>query len=422
MDSTIETQAPADGAAPKDAEAQPESKRLMSVDALRGFDMFWIIGAGSLVGALERMTDNSVVTFISYQLEHAEWAGFRFYDLIFPLFLFIVGVSLVFSLSKEIQRDGRKSALKRLFRRAALLFVVGLFYSGGFKNEWPDIRLLGVLQRLALGYFFGGLIFCFFRPRGRVVVAVSILVGYWALMTFVPIRDIQLDDEHLDLVVKQTGEHDIAVHFADTTDRVRGKYEPGLNLSNHLDYQYLPGKRYDKYWDPEGLLSTLPAIVTCLLGVFAGMLLRDKSVKDMRKVKLLAIGGVACLVVGYVWGMQFPIVKKIWTSSFVLVAGGWSFLLLAVFYLVIDVWKIRRWSLPFVWIGMNSITIYLTNNIIGYPGFQRVAERFAGGNVKSFINDSMMKGLGDLVVVLVGLGLSIVFVWYLHRRKIFLRL
>lgn len=419
MDSTIETQAPADGAAPKDAEAQPESQRLMSVDALRGFDMFWIIGAGSLVGALERMTDNSVVTFFHNQLEHAEWAGFRFYDLIFPLFLFIVGVSLVFSLSKESQRDGRKSALKRLFRRAALLFVIGIFYSGGFKNEWPDIRLLGVLQRLALGYFFGGLIFCFFRPRGMVVVAVSILVGYWALMTFVPIRNIQLDDGHLDQVVKQTGEHDIAVHFAETTDRVSGKYEPGLNLSNHLDYQYLPGKSYDKYWDPEGLLSTLPAIVTCLLGVFAGMLLRDKSVKDMRKVKLLAIGGVACLVVGYVWGMQFPIVKKIWTSSFVLVAGGWSFLLLAVFYQIVDVWKYRAWCRPFVWIGMNSITIYLANNLLG---FQRVAERFAGGNVKSFINDSMMKGLGDLVVVLVGLGLSIVFVWYLHRRKIFLRL
>jgi predicted acyltransferase len=136
-------------------------------------------------------------------------------------------------------------------------------------------------------------------------------------------------------------------------------------------------------------------------------------------VKLLAIGGVACLVVGYVWGMQFPIVKKIWTSSFVLVAGGWSFLLLAVFYQIVDVWKYRAWCRPFVWIGMNSITIYLANNLLG---FQRVAERFAGGNVKNFINDSMMKGLGDLVVVLVGLGLSIVFVWYLHRRKIFLRL
>lgn len=406
------------GAAETD-KPSPESSRLMSVDALRGFDMFWIVGAGSLVGALERMTDNSLVRAIANQLEHAEWAGFRFYDLIFPLFLFIVGVSLVFSLSKEIERDGRKSALKRLSRRAALLFVIGIFYSGGFKNEWPDIRLLGVLQRLALGYFFGGLIFCFFRPRGMIAIGVSLLVGYWALMTFVPIRNIQLDDEHLGLVVKQTGEHDIAVHFAETTERVSGKYEPGLNLSNHLDYQYLPGKKYDKYWDPEGLLSTLPAIVTCLLGVFAGLLLRDKSSNDLRKVRTLALAGAGCLAVGCLWGLQYPIVKKIWTSSFVLVAGGWSFLLLALFYQIVDVWKYRTWCRPFVWIGMNSITIYLANNLMG---FQRVAERFAGGSVKNFINDSMMKGLGDLAVALVGLALSILFVWYLHRRRIFLRL
>lgn len=418
MNVTDKTQSEGDAVA---ASGKPstESARLMSVDALRGFDMFWIVGAGSLVGALERMTDNSLVTAIAHQLEHAEWAGFRFYDLIFPLFLFIVGVSLVFSLSKEIERDGRKAALKRLSRRAALLFVIGIFYSGGFKNEWPDIRLLGVLQRLALGYFFGGLIFCFFRLRGMIAISVSLLVGYWALMTFVPIRNIQLDDGHLDLIVKQTGEHDIAVHFAETTERVSGRYEPGLNLSNHLDYQYLPGKKWDKYWDPEGFLSTLPAIVTCLLGVFAGLLLRDKSVADSRKVKTLALAGAGCLIVGYLWGLQFPIVKKIWTSSFVLVAGGWSCLLLALFHQIVDVWKYRTWCRPFVWIGMNSITIYLANNLIG---FQRVGERIAGGSVKNFINDSLMKGLGDLVVVLVGLGLSIVFVWYLHRRRIFLRL
>lgn len=399
--------------------AAPESARLMSVDALRGFDMFWIVGAGSLVGALERMTDNSVVTFFSDQLEHAEWAGFRFYDLIFPLFLFIVGVSLVFSLSKEIERDGRKAALKRLIRRAVLLFVIGIFYSGGFKNEWPDIRLLGVLQRLALGYFFGGLIFCFFRPRGMAVIGVSLLVGYWALMTFVPIRNIQLDDEHLNLVVKQTGEHDVAVHFAETRERVSGKYEPGLNLSNHLDYQYLPGKKWNKYWDPEGYLSTLPAIVTCLLGVFAGLLLRDTSVEDLRKVRMLSLAGAGCLLAGYLWGLQFPIVKKIWTSSFVLVAGGWSFLLLALFYQIVEVWNYRAWCRPFVWIGMNSITIYLANNLLG---FRNVAERFVGGDVKNFINDAMMKGLGDLLVALAGLALSILFVWYLHRRRIFLRL
>ncbi|MBG85350.1 MAG: DUF5009 domain-containing protein [Verrucomicrobiales bacterium] len=411
---------------PVDSIAQPTRpapSRLMSVDALRGFDMFWIIGAGSLVGALGRMSDNSVVQFLTYQLRHAEWGGFRFYDLIFPLFLFIVGVSLVFSLTKEIERDGRPAALKRLIRRSLLLFVIGIFYSGGFSKEWPEIRLLGVLQRLALGYFFGGLLFCFIpKPRRLAGIAVGLLVGYWAIMTFVPIRDIQLSDEQLGALSAQFGEKDPAIIFHNTKKTTSGQYDMGYNLANHLDFQYLPGKKWNKYWDPEGYLSTIPAVSTCLIGVLAGMLLRRKEVEDVSKVKQLALAGICCLIVGYLWGLQFPIIKKIWTSSFVLVAGGWSLLLLALFYLVVDVWKARSWCLPFVWIGMNSITIYLANNIIGYPGFRKVAERFVGGDVKNFFNEAVTKGFGDLMVALVGLGLAVLFCWYLHRRKIFLRL
>ena len=128
----------------------PVSQRLMSVDALRGFDMFWIIGADSLVYALSRMTQSRPTSFLADQLDHAEWAGFHFYDLIFPLFVFIVGVSLVFSLTKSIQQVGRGDALKRVFRRSLLLFAVAIFYSGGFTSPWPDMRLMGVLNRIAL--------------------------------------------------------------------------------------------------------------------------------------------------------------------------------------------------------------------------------------------------------------------------------
>src|SRR5437016_13565637 len=129
-------------------------QRLMSLDALRGFDMFWIIGADSLVAALNRMSKSGPTEFLANQLEHAEWEGFHFYDLIFPLFVFMVGVSMVFSLTKTIERAGRSEALKRVFRRGILLFVIGIFYSGGFTNPWPDIRLMGVLNRIALAYFF----------------------------------------------------------------------------------------------------------------------------------------------------------------------------------------------------------------------------------------------------------------------------
>src|SRR5712692_2191107 len=179
------------------AEAQPAdsgagSQRLMSVDALRGFDMFWIIGANSLVYALNRMSQTGPTKFLAGQLEHADWEGFHFYDLIFPLFVFIVGVSLVFSLSKTIAQAGRAEAVKRVCRRGILLFLIGLFYSGGFTNPWPDMRLMGVLNRIALAYFFAGLLFCFLKPRTLAGICAGSLAAYWALMTFVPIRDIQL--------------------------------------------------------------------------------------------------------------------------------------------------------------------------------------------------------------------------------------
>ena len=138
----------------------------MSLDALRGFDMFWIIGADSLVYALHRMSQTRPTKFLANQLEHADWAGFHFCDLIFPLFVFVVGVALVFSLGRTIEQQGRAEALKRVFRRGILLFVIGIFYSGGFTIAWPDMRLMGVLNRIALAYFFAGLLFCFLRPRG----------------------------------------------------------------------------------------------------------------------------------------------------------------------------------------------------------------------------------------------------------------
>src|SRR5690349_10906926 len=137
------------------------AQRLMSVDALRGFDMFWIIGAAGLVSALNKMSDTAPVRFLANQLDHADWEGFRFYDLIFPLFVFLVGVSSVFSLSKLLAEGGRAEALRRVIRRGVLIFIIGILYSGGFSNSWPNMRLMGVLNRIALAYLFGGLLFCF---------------------------------------------------------------------------------------------------------------------------------------------------------------------------------------------------------------------------------------------------------------------
>jgi predicted acyltransferase len=423
------------------------STRLMSLDALRGFDMFWIIGADTLVAALSRMTQNRVTSSLAYQLEHAEWAGFRFYDLIFPLFIFMVGASIVFSLTKIINESGRVGAIQRVLKRGLLLFIIGIIYSGGVTNPWPDMRLMGVLNRIALAYTAAGLLFCLFRPRTLAGICAGLLVGYWALLTFVPIRDIQLEKSQLALLAEQTGDRQLATQFrqsgnaatinpsaiknspvwaataamfAATTNRITGKYDMGYNVANHLDFQYLPGKKWDLFWDPEGILSTLPAIATCLLGVFAGLVLMNPAFGNDRKLLLLFGAGAACIALGWLWGLQFPVIKKIWTSSYVLVAGGYSALLLGAFYLVVDVWKYQRWCQPFVWMGMNAITIYLVKNFLGGT-FNRLSARLVGGDVKLWFDAHVAKGFGDLLIAVVGLLLAFWLVRFLYQRKIFLR-
>jgi len=423
------------------------TQRLLSVDALRGFDMFWIIGANSLVYALQRMRSTPATRFLADQFEHADWEGFHFYDLIFPLFVFIVGVSMVFSLPRTLERMGRAEALKRVFRRSVLLYLCGMFYHGGLSRAWPDVRFSGVLNRIALAYFFAGVLFCFFRPRALAAICAGLLIGYWALMTFVPIRDIALTREHLAMLADRTGDSELAANFRDktlinpttvknspvwaatkkmfygTTNWVSGKFDQGRNLSDHLDFQFLPGhfNAYEHVWaEPQGYLSTLPSIATCLLGVFAGLLLKNTSIEDKRKVVCLILFGIAGVALGWLWSLQFPVIKRAWTSSYVLVAGGYSSILLGIFYLVVDVWRARTWCQPFVWMGMNSITVYLVAEIIG--GFNSVAMRLVGGNVSLFFDTHVAKGFGSLVTSLVGLGLAFWFVRFLYQRKIFIRL
>src|SRR5258708_33631605 len=163
------------------------SLRLLSLDALRGFDMFWIVGAEEIVHALRKASDSGIVSFFATQLSHKNWEGVAFYDLIFPLFVFIAGVSMVFSLSKTIEQFGKTAAYKRILWRGLLLYLIGIFYYGGFANGIEKIRLMGVLQRIAIAYTFAGLVFATFKLRGMIIAWAGLLVGYWALMTFVPV-------------------------------------------------------------------------------------------------------------------------------------------------------------------------------------------------------------------------------------------
>jgi predicted acyltransferase len=408
------------------------SSRLVSLDTLRGFDMFWILGADRVVYALRAMDDTPVTRFLAMQLNHAKWVGFTFYDLIFPLFVFIVGVSMVFSLTTPVQH-GRAAAVRRILVRATVLFLLGVFYNGGLAREWPDVRVAGVLQRIAIAYAAAGLLFVYLHPRMIAAVGVALLVGYWALLTYVPIRDVTLDQAALTAHLgPDTAARDPrhgrpsepyrlqveALFAATATEHVRGSYEPGRNLANHLDFQFLPGRMYDVWFDPEGILSTLPSIATCLLGVFAGLWLRRQDQSASRKAIGLAAAGVAALAAGHLWGLEFPVVKKLWTSSFVLVAGGWSLLLLAAFYYLVDIRGGRGWCAPFVWIGMNPIALFLLTSAIAMDG---IARRFVGGSVRVYLDGFVMPGFGQLVIELGSLLLLILFARFLYRRRIFLR-
>jgi predicted acyltransferase len=245
--------------------------------------------------------------------------------------------------------------------------------------------LMGVLQRIALCYCFAGLLFCFLRLRGLVAALVILLVGYWALMGFVPVPGI---DPH--------------------------SFEEGRNLANYIDAHYLPGFKWDGDHDPEGLLSTLPAVATCLLGILAGLLLKNDSVKPYGKFAILLSVGIVGTVLGYAWGLEFPVIKKIWTSSYVLVAGGYSAVLLAVFYLVLDIWKRRTWATMFVWIGTNAIALYMLSSLVNFP---ELAHRYLGGSV----GEAVLGGYLPFVCQVAGMVLLVLIARFFYRRQIFIR-
>lgn len=401
------------------ATAASSSARLESVDALRGFDMLWIIGGATLGRALQGLAKNDFTQFAATQLEHAPWEGFRFYDLIFPLFLFIVGISIVFSLDKALAAGGRVPAIARILRRSVLLYLLGVFYSGGLSQPWPAVGLGGVLQRIAACYLCAAVLYCFVR-RGPAIAAVAgvLLAGYWALLTFVPFPDLKLDKAHVQAVAQRIGSDSPFAIAGAVSERTHGSYEEGRNLTNYVDFLFLPGKKAQSYYINEGLLSTLPAIALPLFGILAGRLLRSGTTSPSRKVLWLLLAGAASLAVGLAWTWQFPCIKRIWTSSFVLIAAGCSAWLLALFYWLVDVRGWRTWCRPFVWIGSNAITLYLAWPLVGFPA---IAARLAGGDVHRLLDEHVAKGTGDVVLALLSLLLVVLLARFLYVRRIFLR-
>jgi predicted acyltransferase len=362
------------------------TERLTSIDALRGFDMFWIIGGDDIAKALAKWWNTPQSKTFAEQFEHVAWEGFRFYDLIFPLFLFTVGVVLPFSLRKyQTGGQPKAAAFGRLARRVVLLFLLGLIYNNLLRFDFANLRVVGVLQRIAICYGIAATIFLLTRVRTQVIMFVVILIGYWAILMYVPSPESKAGDLSI-----QT------------------------NLAGYLDRHYLPGKIYKSFYgfgDNEGLLSTIPAVATALLGVLAGHWLLSSRGRWLKALGLAA-AGVACLGVGTFWAREFPIIKILWTSTYVLIAGGWSLLLLALFYTIIDVLKFRGWAFFFVVIGMNAITIYVAGHFIP---FDDISRDLLGGVAR------LIGSFRPVVVPIGTIVLEWLFLLHLYRNKIFLR-
>ncbi len=364
------------------------TKRLHSLDALRGFDMFWIMGGSGIFAGLATLTNWPPLVWWQGQLEHVEWHGFQFMDMIFPLFLFIAGISFPFSYAKRTaMNQTRQDIYKHVIGRGLILVLLGIAYNNGIRFDFGQMRFGSVLGRIGLAWMFAALIYMNTNRNFRIIWLGALLIGYWLLLQFIPAPDLGSTD-----VFSREG-----------------------NLASYIDRLLMPGKLYLGNHDPEGLFSTIPAIGTALLGMFTGDFMRSDylSNKPLRKVLYLVLAAIALMIIGQLWNLIFPINKNLWTSSFVCFVGGLSLLLFSIFYLIIDVWQYKKWAFFFVVIGMNPITIYLANRIINFNA--------AGMFFFKGIADLLPKSCEELIYSIAVTSVGWVFLYILYRKKIFLK-
>jgi len=366
--------------------AQP-SKRLLSIDTLRGFDMLMIAGAGAFISTLHGKTDLAWVDALALQFEHPDWNGFTFYDFIFPLFLFIAGLSLPFSLSKGMELGmSKREIYKKSFVRMLILISLGLLYKNApFPLFDPaNIRLGSVLGRIGIAGFVATVLYLNYGFKGRVMWAAGFVLFYYACLFLVP--------------VPGYGAGDLSIEG---------------NLTGWLDRTFLPGRLKQGIYDELGMFATVPALSLTVLGSLAGDIVRRSDTTDYRKLGQLCIAGIVCLVIAAVWAQHFPINKHLWSSSFIMLTGGMAFLTFALFYWIIDVLNIRGWTFFFMVIGMNSLTIYYAFQFID---FEYTSRMLFGG-----IYAPTPEKWHPVFQSLGALGLVWVFLYILYRKKIFIK-
>ncbi|MFD0793044.1 acyltransferase family protein [Mucilaginibacter litoreus] len=362
-------------------------ERLYSLDALRGFDMFWIIGGEEIFHTLAKVTGSPFWQALSTQFTHPDWNGFHAYDLIFPLFLFLAGVATPYSVGRELEKGATKPQLVwRVIKRAIILILLGLLVNNSLKELKPieDIRFASVLGRIGIAYMFANFIYLFAGRRWQIAWFWIFIIGYWLLLKFTsapgyPPGDLTMEG----------------------------------NFASYMDRLILPGKLYLKIHDPEGLFSTIPAISTGLLGILAGKLLKTGNQPKARKALILAAVGVVFLIIAQLWNLDFPINKNLWTSSFVMNVGGLSLLLLALFYYIIDVLGYKSWAFYFKVIGMNSILIYISSKFINW--------NYATAGFFGWLGDLVGDPWNIVVMAICFIMVKWAMLYFLYRKKAFLK-
>jgi len=361
------------------------AKRLISLDALRGFIMFWIIGGQIIIYSVNAATGEKPLSWLAWQFTHQPWNGLNFYDLLFPMFMFISGVALVYSFDKHLSRGVKKNQLLlKAAGRCLILILLGIVYNNKFSFDFQNMRFYSVLGTIGVGYLITSILYLYCGLRVRVIALVTILLGTWALMTLIPVPGFG------------AGNLSPEGHFAGYIDRL-------LNF----------GKMYREHYDPEGVINIISASTLTLAGSLAGTFLKNSKHKLAKNAILLFVPGLIWLSISYIWNMFYPINKEMWTSSFSLAAISLSLIFLAIFYLIIDVWKLRFWSFPFVVIGLNSIAAYMANRMID---FEYTSE---------FILTGLMKLSGEFSSLILATGV-IALEWFLlyllYRKNIFLKI
>ena len=376
-----------------------KSDRLFSLDALRGFEMLFIMGLSTVITSLCNAFGFGDGCWLARQMRHVDWHGFAQHDTIFPLFLFIAGVAFPFSHAKMREKGWATARVSaKLVYRGLMLVLLGMIYNGLLNKGFGEVRWASVLGRIGLGWMFAAFLYMAFSCRTRIAIAAGILVGYWAVMRFVAVPG------------APAGADPWSVEW---------------NFAAYVDRLLLPNA---KGGDPEGILSTIPAVVTAMLGMFTGEFVgghagtRDPTdsgrtggspVHGGGKVVMMLAAAAALLAVGLVWSNWMPINKKLWTSTFVLVAGAYSLALFAAFYWIVDVKMWRSWTFPLRVVGMNAITIYLLQRIVD---FDAVARFFLGG-----LAELAPSAWAKSVVAAGHLALCWLVLWFLYRKSTFLK-